>query len=87
VTLLDLQRHVGRPAFNGPVYFSRRGVGLLVTAWHDPLGGSDGWWIALTRGQRLLAIAWTSGGRKSRDAEIAGALSALQAREQTGAPA
>jgi hypothetical protein len=70
VTLLDLQRHVGRPAFNGPVYFARR-AGLLVTAWHDPLGGSDGWWCAITQGDHLLAIAWTSGGRRSRDAELA----------------
>lgn len=70
MTVAELQAYVGAPARTGATYQCERGE-HLVTAWEDPLGGGAGWWFAITRGECVVAMGWTSGTRRDRDIEIA----------------
>lgn len=70
LTLEQLWAIVGTPAKLGATHRTWRGD-VMVTSWADTLGGHDGWWFALHSGADLIAIGWTSGGRRDRDDEIA----------------
>ncbi len=69
LTLEDLHVLVGAPLSPGAAILRRNGP-LLEVAWEESLGGSGGWWWALSIGPTVLAQGWTSGNRRDRDAEI-----------------
>jgi hypothetical protein len=74
VTLAELQAYVGCPQVRSTYYLEHRD-GLDVTAWGARLGGRAGWWVAVTvpagdGHEFVAAVAWVSGGAKSRDEEV-----------------
>jgi len=69
MTLETLQAYVGASSSRTETF--RRSNGELTEwGWRDTMSGSDGWWWAVTHGERVLAIGWTGGDHLDRAAEI-----------------
>ena len=45
--------------------------------WRDAIAGESGWWWAITSGDRVLVLGWTSGDDLIRDEEIRRGISAV----------
>lgn len=69
----DVQDWVGAPVVPTVQYQAAHGD-LIETAWRDRLTGEDGWWWALSRGPKILALQWAPGGEVERDEDIRRAL-------------
>lgn len=70
MTLAQLQAYVGPPPTRGGVVYAEARGELAVVAWTDRFCDADGWWVAVTRGERVLSIVWSAGGLRSRNLEI-----------------
>lgn len=75
MTVADLAAYVG--AAPNTESFSRPRGDVVETAWRGEVSGVAGWWFAVTRGNRVLAIGWTAGNKRDVALELASAIAKL----------
>jgi hypothetical protein len=76
VTLDDLRAATGMPATEASrtERFQRSNGSLVEWGWRDTVRGGDGWWWAITHGDRVLAIGRAPGDALARGERIRRAL-------------